>query len=441
MRSSTDSFRDWHPLRMQALIAALTEVRTFALPADKVLSDTLRDYPQLGQRDRAFVAETYYQILRHWRRLSRWAESDHPRHLLLAWWVVGQGWSVARLANQVSDDEAKWLAQRKAAMADYAWHPAERWSVPDWLWERLVAAYGEAEALSMAQSLAQPAPFDLRVNTLKTTREAVLAIWHREGVEAEPTPWSPWGVRVQERLPLQHHPLYRDGLVEVQDEGSQLVTQLVAPRRRQTVVDFCAGAGGKTLALAAMMGDSGQIYALDAIPKRLAGLRPRLARAGASNVQPWVIAHERDPKLLRLAGKADRVLVDVPCSGIGTLRRNPDFKWRQNEATLQQLARTQRSILAAAAELVKPCGRVVYVTCSILPEENDEVVRAFLADHPHFRLEAAAEQTATWRHASTGEPFVNGPQPQGGLAGALRLFPSVHGCDGFFAALLTRRCE
>ncbi len=419
-------------------MAALAHVRFFAAPADKVLSEALRAYPQLGQRDRAFVAESYYGILRHWRRLSRWAESDHPRHLLLAWWVLFEGWSVARLAGQVSDQEAKWLAQRKAAMANYAWSPAERWSLPDWLWQRLQTAYGESTATVIAQAMAQPAPFDLRVNTLKTTREAVLERWRREAVAAEPTPWSPWGVRLQERLPLHRHPLYLEGLVEVQDEGSQLVTQLVAPKRRQTVVDFCAGAGGKTLALAAMMGDSGQIYALDAIPKRLAGLRPRLARAGASNVQPWAIAHEHDPKLQRLAGKADRVLVDVPCSGLGTLRRNPDFKWRQNEATVAQLARTQASILAAASTLVKPGGMLVYVTCSILPEENDEVVRAFLAQHPHFALAPLADRTAHWRHAATGAPFVNGPTPQGGLAEALRLFPSVHGCDGFFAVTLMR---
>lgn len=439
MRSGTGSLPEWRPLRVEAVTAALTEALTFTAPADKVLSYTWRAFPRLGQRDRAWVAEAYYGVIRHWRRLARWAESDVPWRLLLAWLALERGWSIGQLAEVVRPEEVAWLTARKAAMADYPWSPAERWSVPDWLWAQLTAAYGEAGALAIAQSLAQPAPFDLRVNTLKTTREAVLAAWRAEGVAAEPTPWSPWGVRLPERVALPHHPLYREGLVEVQDEGSQLVTQLVAPKRRQTVVDFCAGAGGKTLALAAMMGDTGQIYALDAIAKRLAGLRPRLARAGASNVQPWVIADEHDPKLARLAGKADRVLVDVPCSGLGTVRRNPDFKWRQNAATVAQLTREQQSILTAAARLVKPGGWLVYVTCSILPEENDAVVQAFLTTHSEFTLVPVAERTAGWRHAVTGAPFVNGPQPAGGVAGALRLFPAVHGCDGFFAAVLARR--
>ncbi|BBD76712.1 RsmB/NOP family class I SAM-dependent RNA methyltransferase [Hydrogenophilus thermoluteolus] len=430
---------EWHPQRVQAVVQALSEALTFAAPADKVLSAFLRAWPRLGQRDRAWVAETYYGVIRHYRRLTVWAESTAPRHLLLAWLVVGRGVSVAQLAPLLRREEGEWLAQRKAAIAGYAWRDAERLSMPDWLWARLVTAYGVEETQRIASSMLQPAPLDLRVNTLKAKRSDVMATFMAEGLEAHETPWSPWGVRLAEKVALQRHPLYRDGIVEVQDEGSQLVTRLVAPKRRQTVVDFCAGAGGKTLVLAALMVNSGQIYACDAIAKRLAGLHPRLARAGATNVQPMAIADEHDPKLARLAGKADRVLVDVPCSGIGTLRRNPDFKWRQTEATVAALTAQQASILAAAARLVKPGGRLIYVTCSILPEENDRVVQTFLAAHPAFAPLPWNELTADWQHGTHGTAFVNGPCPTDGVPEAVRLFPHVHGCDGFFAVVLERR--
>jgi 16S rRNA (cytosine967-C5)-methyltransferase len=217
-----------------------------------------------------------------------------------------------------------------------------------------------------------------------------------------------------------------DGRLEVQDEGSQLVAQLVAPRRTDMVVDFCAGAGGKTLALGAMMRSQGRLYAFDVNDKRLANLKPRLARSGLSNVHPEVIAHERDTRIKRLAGKVDRVLVDAPCTGFGTLRRNPDLKWRQQESALAELTVKQSSILDAAATLVKPGGRLVYATCSILPQENDEIVERFLAGHSAF---SAGDAAAVLARATV--PLDTGPY--------LRLSPDTHGCDGFFAAVLERR--
>jgi len=240
-----------------------------------------------------------------------------------------------------------------------------------------------------------------------------------------PTPWSPLGLRVQGRPSLARHPLLEDGSVEIQDEGSQLVGLLVAPRRSDMVVDFCAGAGGKTLLLGALMRSQGRLYAFDTVDRRLARLKPRLARSGLSNVHPQLIAHERDPRVKRLAGKIDRVLVDAPCTGFGTLRRNPDLKWRQPETAVAELAAKQRAILAAAATLVKPGGRLVYATCSILPEENRIVVDDFLATHPAFRLGDAA---AALRQADC-------PLDTGAL---LEVMPHAHGCDGFFAAILER---
>jgi len=211
----------------------------------------------------------------------------------------------------------------------------------------------------------------------------------------------------------------------VQDEGSQLIGHLVAPRRSDMVVDFCAGAGGKTLLLGALMRSQGRLYAFDVSAPRLERLAPRLARSGLSNVHPQRLASERDTRVKRLAGKIDRVLVDAPCTGLGTARRNPDLKWRQRETDVGELAAKQARIVAAAATLVKPGGRLVYATCSVLPEENDEVVVDFLAAHPQFvRENAAAELARAGIELDTGEK--------------LRLFPHKHGCDGFYAEVLTR---
>jgi 16S rRNA (cytosine967-C5)-methyltransferase len=217
-----------------------------------------------------------------------------------------------------------------------------------------------------------------------------------------------------------------DGRLEVQDEGSQLVAHLVAPRRSDLVVDFCAGAGGKTLALGALMRSQGRLYAFDVMDRRLAKMRPRLARSGLSNVHPELIANERDTRIKRLAGKADRVLVDAPCTGFGTLRRNPDLKWRQSEASLAELVAKQRSILDAASTLVKRGGRLVYATCSVLPEENENIVDAFLAAHPAFRIADAASELARAKiELDTGK--------------MLKVAPDTHRCDGFFGAVLEKR--
>jgi 16S rRNA (cytosine967-C5)-methyltransferase len=224
---------------------------------------------------------------------------------------------------------------------------------------------------------------------------------------------------------LARHPWLADGRLEVQDEGSQLVAHLVAPRRSDMVVDFCAGAGGKTLLIGALMRSHGRLYAFDVDERRLARLTPRLARSGLTNVHPQLLAHERDAKVKRLAGKIDRVLVDAPCTGFGTLRRNPDLKWRQTPADLAELTAKQARILAAAATLLAPGGRLVYATCSVLPEENDAIVDAFLGARADFREVDVAGELARVSIA-----LDTGPR--------LRVLPHTHGCDGFFAAILER---
>jgi 16S rRNA (cytosine967-C5)-methyltransferase len=284
-------------------------------------------------------------------------------------------------------------------------------------------------------AMIEAAQLDLRVNTQRAQRDDVLAELRATSrqhapLQAEPTPYSPEGIRLLEKPGLTRWPLYQDGKIEVQDEGSQLIARLVAPRRGEMVVDFCAGAGGKTLALGSLMRSTGRIYAFDIHARRLAGLGPRLKRSGLSNVHPAAIATENDLRVKRLSGKIDRVLVDAPCSGSGTLRRNPDLKWRFDESELARVNGVQQKVLRAAARLVKPGGRIVYATCSLLAEENQAVVERFVADQPQFVQVPAMEVL----------------RPQGieipGLKDAAPYFvmlPHVHGTDGFFAAVLQRR--
>jgi 16S rRNA (cytosine967-C5)-methyltransferase len=250
-------------------------------------------------------------------------------------------------------------------------------------------------------------------------------------VTAEPTPYSPWGLRVQGKPALQKLDVFTRGDVEVQDEGSQLLALLTDPKRGEMVVDFCAGAGGKTLALGAAMRNTGRLYAFDTSGHRLAALKPRLARSGLSNVYPIQIAHERDDRIKRLAGKIDRVLVDAPCSGLGTLRRNPDLKWRQNPASVAELQAKQRAILAGAARLLKPGGRLVYATCSLLADENEAVVAAFEADVGLGFDPVPADEALERAGVPQARGLVSGPY--------LRLWPHRHATDGFYAAAWQRR--
>jgi 16S rRNA (cytosine967-C5)-methyltransferase len=412
------------PHHVAGLAAAIERVRSFAAPADAVLRAYFHEHKAMGQHDRAQVAEGVFAFLRRMRSLDAIAQTQDARRLALAVLVRDLGCSVRELEDATRAAEREWLAGFKARLGTTLPPPIAA-DLPDWLWHRLGVAYGEARRDSLARALLVPAPFDLRANALKTSRDEAVAALAAEGLRVAPTPYAPHGLRVTGRPMLARHPWLADGRLEVQDEGSQLVAHLVAPKRTELVVDFCAGAGGKTLALGALMRSQGRLYALDVDARRLANLKPRLARSGLSNVQPEVIAHERDARVKRLAGKADRVLVDAPCTGIGTLRRNPDLKWRHDEAALAELTAKQASILEAAAKLVKPGGRLVYATCSLLPDENEHIVEAFLATHPQFRVVDAAAELARAKI-----PLDTGPM--------LRLAPDTHGCDGFFAAALER---
>jgi 16S rRNA (cytosine967-C5)-methyltransferase len=405
--------------------AVLGQLLTFEHPADAVVSRYFREHRELGHADRAFVAETVFAVLRRGRSLeARCAGQLSNRRRLLAALAVTRGWSQRELAPVLKGNEEEWLAAAKAVREEDL-PPAVRCDLPDWLYERLAAQFGADEVVALARALNQPAPLDLRVNTLKMNREALLEKLAADGIAAAPGPLSPLAVRLRDKPALAKSALFLEGAYEVQDEGSQLLGYLLEPKRGEMVVDFCAGAGGKTLLLGAMMRNTGRLYAYDVSDKRLANLKPRLARSGLSNVHPVRIEHERDQKIKRLAGKADRVLVDAPCSGLGTLRRNPDLKWRQSETSVAELTVKQASILDAAARLVRPGGRLVYATCSLLAAENDEIVAAFLAKHPDFTLTPASAVLAKHGIAVDGD--------------TLRLLPNVHNTDGFFAAAMDRK--
>ncbi len=397
-------------------------------PADGIVSDFFRRHRALGHRERHALAETTYAVLRERLLFQHLAQSGagalERRLAALAW----QG-PPAVLRSALGPQEQAWLAQVQAI--DRAALPEKlRHNLPDWLAGALREQLGD-EFWPLVQALAEPAPLDLRVNLLKARREDVQRALAAAGIEAAPTPYSPWGLRVPGKPALQKLELFTQGLVEVQDEGSQLLALLTDPKRGEMVVDFCAGAGGKTLALGAAMRNTGRLYAFDVSGHRLAALKPRLARSGLANVHPAQIAHERDERIKRLAGKIDRVLVDAPCSGLGTLRRNPDLKWRQSPASVAELQLKQQAILASAARLVKPGGRLVYATCSLLAAENEQVVATFDAAHgAGFQPLPALDALAAARVADPA-PLVSGP--------FLRLWPHRHGTDGFFAAIWQRR--
>ena len=410
--------------QLSGLAAAIADIGPLSAPADALLYQFFRRHRAMGQQDRAYISDGVFAFLRRRRSLEALAQTTHPAKLALAVTVRELGHSVRDLVGIVSEADAQWLTAFKSRLGTTL-DPAVAADLPDWLWARLGEAYGDDERALLARAWLAAASLDLRINPLKTTRDAARAALAASGIDATPTPWSPLGLCVAGRPQLGRHSLVTGGALEVQDEGSQLVGYLLAPRRGEMVVDFCAGAGGKTLLLGALMRSLGRLYAFDVSDRRLANLKPRLARSGLSNVHPQLISGERDAKIKRLAGKIDRVLVDAPCTGFGTLRRNPDLKWRQPESAVPELARKQLAIVAAAATLVKPGGRLVYATCSVLPEENDAVVANFIAARPDFTRGNAVVELAR-----AGIALDTGPD--------LRLFPHRHGCDGFFAAILER---
>jgi 16S rRNA (cytosine967-C5)-methyltransferase len=418
-----------HP---KALLDACAELVKLTLkfdhPADAVVSRFFRDNRSLGPRERATLAETVYTVLRKKLLFDHLSPSGSgPKERRMA--ILGFHGPRDFLKSALTDQEKNWLDQCDSIKPDDLLE-RHRHNLPEWLVQPLKDQLG-AEFWPLVDSMNQPAPLDLRVNTLNDKRADVQKELKLAGIAAEPTPYSPWGLRVDGKPPLNKLDAFVRGAVEVQDEGSQLLALLLDARRGEMVVDFCAGAGGKTLAIGASMRNTGRLYAFDTSGHRLDALKPRLARSKLSNVHPAAIAHERDDRIKRLAGKIDRVIVDAPCSGLGTLRRNPDLKWRQSLQGVQEMTAKQTAILQSASRLLKPGGRLVYATCSLLPQENEEIAKAFTEANREFSPLPAAEVLSNLKVEGAASLCSGG---EGG-GDFLRLWPHRHRTDGFFAAI------
>jgi 16S rRNA (cytosine967-C5)-methyltransferase len=378
------------------------------------------------------MAETVYTVLRKKLLFDHLAPSGSgPKERRLA--ILGFYGPGDFLRSALTDQEKNWLDQCEKVQPDDLME-RHRHNLPEWLVQPLKDQLGE-EFWPLVGSLNLGAGLDLRVNDFKAKRADVQKELAKAGIKAVPTPFSPWGLRIAGKPALNKNEAFLKGEFEVQDEGSQLLAMLVDAKRGEMVVDFCAGAGGKTLAIGASMRSTGRLYAFDTSAHRLDSFKPRMARSGLSNVHPAAIAHERDERVKRLSGKIDRVLVDAPCTGMGTLRRNPDLKWRQNLQSVEEMAVKQAAILQSASRLVKSGGRLVYATCSVLPQENESIASAFSLANPDFEPLDVGEVLSGLKVADAASLCHGGDN---NLL-YLRLWPHRHHTDGFFAAVWVKK--
>jgi 16S rRNA (cytosine967-C5)-methyltransferase len=425
--------------RLAAVIELYDEIVDAPKPADQILFQYFRSRKFIGSGDRRFVTEMIYTLLRHYARLNWWAEKlgmcNSGREIILLWLVFGTDYKY----NEILDlfDGAGYGPQplsrferesiEKAAKNDFM--PSEmpediKLECPEWAYASLKKMYGsnlEKELIPMQDE----APLDLRVNTLKGERDAILKQLRHDDFKVQETAYSPIGLRVQGRPAFSMHPLYQKGSIEVQDEGSQLLSILCGAKPGEWVVDFCAGAGGKTLALAAQMNNKGKIYACDIEQNRLENSKKRLRRAGVHCVEMRLLTDEDDNWVRKHKGKADCVLIDAPCSGVGTWRRNPFMRWQNMGPGLKGLLNTQQNILQSASQMVKSGGRLIYATCSMLPEENGNQVEKFLAENPEF-VPVALEKLGQIPNLDLS-------------ASSLQLTPAQHNTDGFFISAMIRK--
>jgi len=422
--------------RVQAAIELLEEVLDTNRPADGVLSSYFRNRRYIGAGDRRSISEQIWRILRHRARLTWSLGTDHPsaRLFVAANMIRGEGKTVDAVAGLYSGAKngpspllahEKRMIERVTTRDDTTMPREVKFELPWWLLQKFDTAFGEGADAELA-ALNVEAALDLRVNALKSTRGAMMALLKEEGHTPQETPLSPLGIRLAGRISLGDHKGFKDGLFEVQDEASQLCAQLVDAQPGSAVMDLCAGAGGKTLAIAGTMANKGRLIACDVSIGRLERSKLRLRRAGVHNATLRIL-EDKDKWIKRQAGSFDRVLVDAPCTGTGAWRRNPDARWHLTPENLDSLAATQTQVLEQGAGLVKLGGRLIYSTCSLLPEENQDRVAAFLASHPGFKVIPVAD---VWSQILTAPCPASDPY--------LTLSPNRTGTDGFFVALLER---
>lgn len=409
------------------------------LPVDVILNRYFKERRYIGSKDRGSISALFYLIIRNLATLEWYLKRnamEGARALVIAALALIQKKSISDLHSlfegkkfspaKLDKNEftfAKTIAGKDVLHSGMPDHV--KYNYPAWLEEEMKSSLGERWKEEMV-ALSKEAPVDLRVNTLLATREQLLAALTKEGFAVEPTPLCPTGIRMHTRAPVFTSQYFKQGWFEMQDEGSQIVSLMLDAKPGEKVIDFCAGAGGKTLAIAAMMKNKGRILAWDISEKRLAQIKERLRRAHVDNVQTYLLTSETDPFTKRHRDSADAVIVDAPCSGSGTWRRNPDLKWRFSAKDLEEITAMQMRILDSAAKLVKVGGRLLYITCSILKSENESQLETFLSQKKNFRVVI--------------KKFLcsNNFESENWQSGSIQLTPHKDGTDGFFASLLER---
>ena len=421
--------------RIKSTIELLGNLKASPVPMDKTIADYMRNRRYIGSKDRANIAQRLYDIMRAYARISWWLEKtgtdDNPRTRVLFWLMLKElkngSFSIEQLFDGtkygpevLSKDELKLCTYLSDKNLDDEDMPLGiLCECPEEYEEPLLEIFGDSFSEEM-KAMLNNAPLDLRVYLSKQGREEVKAALQKDRVITEVTPYSEAGLRSQDKVFISKTKAFVKGWIDIQDEGSQLIAALCEAKPSMQVLDYCAGGGGKTLCLADAMGGKGRIVAMDIDERRLNKAKPRFKRAGVSDmIEVRALSEDRSKKWLkRQKGTFDIVLVDAPCSGSGTWRRNPDTRWRQFGPSLEELKNTQSEILYGVCKAVKSSGKLVYATCSLLPEENEKQIEKFLSDHEDFSL------------CELETSFANGPY--------MRLSPYKHNTDGFFAAVLQR---
>lgn len=419
--------------RIQSAIDVLDKIEEARIPMDNVLRDYMKYRRYIGSKDRKAVVELVYNIIRATARLRWWFEfigAEKTSRLLVAAYLLLDGQSLTQVAQYfndekhapslLTDDERAILEKLDGQTLEHKDMPEDvLGECPPWAYERLKELWGD-EFLPQMLAMQVPAALDLRVNTIKATVEKAQATLEADGIKTEKTKYSPVGLRALGKPYLSVSKAFHKGLVEIQDEGSQLIAELCGVEPGMRVLDYCAGSGGKTLALAARMEGRGIIYAMDNDSRRLEKGRKRYKKAGVHNVEVRSLEEEKNRKWLRRQkGTMDVVLVDAPCSSSGTWRRNPDLRWNQYGPSIDEIKEMQADILTRVADKVKPGGKLVYATCSLFREENEDQIERFMQDHPQFELQTLDEG---WLKADY-----------------MRLAPKDYGTDGFFTAVLINK--